>query len=245
LPFLVLPCGHLEPIGGTAYCTCRVSARRTLAGKRGPPAVRRVGGLCLSSVRRLQECGASRAASIFATLAHPVRCLRKAIGFSTPRSLRPSSICLTLRGKRSLRWRAPLRSPRHTSQRCRCGHVHQRNRPTQFLFRCRACGYEVKADLNGARSVAWKYLASIGKPERAVCQPADHYLYSQLQPERQPGCWLILAVAANCGCIAGDGRWLFIQTARTECPGCRLGASRQPISGTPDVLVNARGCKAC
>jgi putative transposase len=56
--------------------------------------------------------------------------------------------------------------PRHTSQRCsKCGHGHRRNAPTQSLFRCRACGYEVNADLNAARNVAWKYLAGIGKPE--------------------------------------------------------------------------------
>jgi putative transposase len=56
--------------------------------------------------------------------------------------------------------------PRHTSQRCsKCGHVHRRNRPTQSLFRCQACGYEVNADLNGARNVAWKYHAGLGKSE--------------------------------------------------------------------------------
>jgi putative transposase len=56
--------------------------------------------------------------------------------------------------------------PRKTSQRCnKCGHEHRRNRPTQSLFRCQACGYEVNADLNAARNVGWKYHASIGKPE--------------------------------------------------------------------------------
>jgi putative transposase len=56
--------------------------------------------------------------------------------------------------------------PRHTSQRCsKCGHVHRRNRSTQSIFRCRECGYEVNADLNGSRNVAWKYHASIGKTE--------------------------------------------------------------------------------
>ena len=56
--------------------------------------------------------------------------------------------------------------PRYTSQRCsKCGHVHRRNRPNQSLFRCQSCGYEVNADLNGARNVTWKYLASLGKSE--------------------------------------------------------------------------------
>jgi IS605 OrfB family transposase len=54
--------------------------------------------------------------------------------------------------------------PRHTSQRCnQCGHVHRRNRPTQSVFKCQACGYEVNADLNGSRNVAWKYHAGLGK----------------------------------------------------------------------------------
>lgn len=53
--------------------------------------------------------------------------------------------------------------PRHTSQRCsKCGHVHKKNRPTQSVFKCTECGYEVNADLNAARNVAWKYLAEAG-----------------------------------------------------------------------------------
>jgi putative transposase len=53
--------------------------------------------------------------------------------------------------------------PRHTSQRCsKCGFVHKRNRPTQSVFRCRECEYEVNADYNAARNVAWKYLAEAG-----------------------------------------------------------------------------------
>jgi putative transposase len=53
--------------------------------------------------------------------------------------------------------------PRHTSQRCsRCGFVHKRNRPTQSVFLCRSCIFEVNADLNAARNCAWKYLAEAG-----------------------------------------------------------------------------------
>ena len=41
--------------------------------------------------------------------------------------------------------------PRHTSQRCsRCRHTERGNRPRQAAFRCKACGYEVHADLNAA-----------------------------------------------------------------------------------------------
>jgi putative transposase len=53
--------------------------------------------------------------------------------------------------------------PRHTSQRCsRCGHIHRSNRQSQSRFKCRNCGFELNADLNGSRNIAVKYLASIG-----------------------------------------------------------------------------------
>jgi len=43
--------------------------------------------------------------------------------------------------------------PRHTSQTCsRCGHVEKANRNGR-KFLCRACGYELNADLNGARNI--------------------------------------------------------------------------------------------
>ncbi len=53
--------------------------------------------------------------------------------------------------------------PHHTSQRCsRCGDVHRSNRRSQSRFKCRNCGFELNADLNGSRNIAVKYLASIG-----------------------------------------------------------------------------------
>jgi putative transposase len=53
--------------------------------------------------------------------------------------------------------------PRKTSQRCsKCGFVHKKNRPTQSLFLCLSCGYQVNADFNAARNVEWKYLADPG-----------------------------------------------------------------------------------
>lgn len=53
--------------------------------------------------------------------------------------------------------------PRYTSQRCsRCGYIHRSNRKSQSVFLCRQCGYELNADLNGAKNVAQKYLASVG-----------------------------------------------------------------------------------
>lgn len=53
--------------------------------------------------------------------------------------------------------------PRHTSQGCsRCGYIHRSNRRSQSLFKCRNCGFELNADLNGSRNITEKYLASIG-----------------------------------------------------------------------------------
>jgi IS605 OrfB family transposase len=53
---------------------------------------------------------------------------------------------------------------RHTSQQCSCcGHVARNNRRSRSVFRCRVCGFELHADLNGARNVAAKYHAGRGK----------------------------------------------------------------------------------
>lgn len=53
--------------------------------------------------------------------------------------------------------------PRQTSQRCsRCGYVHRSNRRSQSRFKCKKCGFELNADLNGSRNIAEKYLASVG-----------------------------------------------------------------------------------
>jgi len=53
--------------------------------------------------------------------------------------------------------------PSYTSQRCsRCGYIHRSNRRSQSRFKCRNCGFELNADLNGSRNIAEKYLASVG-----------------------------------------------------------------------------------
>jgi IS605 OrfB family transposase len=53
--------------------------------------------------------------------------------------------------------------PRHTSQTCsNCGYQHRSNRRSQSVFKCRSCGYQLNADLNGSRNIALKYLASAG-----------------------------------------------------------------------------------
>jgi putative transposase len=47
-------------------------------------------------------------------------------------------------------------SPRYTSQTCsRC--LHLGIRPNQSSFECRDCGYQINADLNGAKSVAARH----------------------------------------------------------------------------------------
>ncbi|HEY5596698.1 MAG TPA: transposase [Candidatus Bipolaricaulota bacterium] len=49
--------------------------------------------------------------------------------------------------------------PRKTSQRCSCcGHQDRSNRPSQAVFCCKACEYEVHADVNAARNIALKPL---------------------------------------------------------------------------------------
>jgi len=55
--------------------------------------------------------------------------------------------------------------PRHTSQTCStCGYQHKSNRRSQSVFKCRSCGYQLNADLNGSRNIALKYLAAAGIP---------------------------------------------------------------------------------
>jgi len=53
--------------------------------------------------------------------------------------------------------------PRHTSQECSaCHYTARNNRRSQSRFVCRACGFELHADLNASRNIAAKYRASRG-----------------------------------------------------------------------------------
>jgi transposase len=54
-------------------------------------------------------------------------------------------------------------SPRYTSQTCsRC--LHLGVRPSQSKFQCRDCGYQINADLNGAKSIAKRHdLVAMGR----------------------------------------------------------------------------------
>jgi IS605 OrfB family transposase len=56
--------------------------------------------------------------------------------------------------------------PKHTSQGCsRCGHTEKANRHTH-RFLCKACGYELHADLNAARNIRLRGLLA----RQALCQ---------------------------------------------------------------------------
>jgi len=65
--------------------------------------------------------------------------------------------------------------PRQTSQACSCcGHTARNNRRSRGRFVCRACGFELHADLNAARNIAAKYHASVARRDAGglpVSQP--------------------------------------------------------------------------
>jgi IS605 OrfB family transposase len=64
--------------------------------------------------------------------------------------------------------------PRNTSKACSCcGHTHRSNRKSQSVFRCKSCGFELNADLNGARNVRLKFLASVGKSDASGSLSSD------------------------------------------------------------------------
>jgi putative transposase len=45
-------------------------------------------------------------------------------------------------------------SPAFTSKRCSaCGHTEERNRESQAVFLCRACGHHDNADVNAAKNI--------------------------------------------------------------------------------------------
>ncbi len=80
--------------------------------------------------------------------------------------------------------------PRHTSQTCSCcEHQARNNRRSQSRFRCRACGFELHADLNAARNVAAKYRASQGRAptgapaSTGVSSPLRGVVHQHASPE--------------------------------------------------------------
>jgi putative transposase len=60
-----------------------------------------------------------------------------------------------------------------TSQTCSaCGHCAPDNRESQAEFRCRACGYQVNADVNAAKNILAAGLAVTGRGDLAVGRSA-------------------------------------------------------------------------
>ncbi|WP_307724536.1 zinc ribbon domain-containing protein [Nitrosococcus oceani] len=58
--------------------------------------------------------------------------------------------------------------PKYTSQGCsRCGHTEKANRH-QHYFLCKACGYELHADLNASRNIRLRGVLA----RQALCQDA-------------------------------------------------------------------------
>jgi putative transposase len=52
-------------------------------------------------------------------------------------------------------------SPENTTRRCTaCGYTAKNNRSSQAEFSCQNCGYELHADYNAAKNVAWKHVQS-------------------------------------------------------------------------------------
>jgi IS605 OrfB family transposase len=75
--------------------------------------------------------------------------------------------------------------PRHTSQTCSCcGHKARNNRRSRSRFLCRACGFELHADLNAARNIAAKYHAGSGTSGSGGL-PVNQPIVSDLRVEAQ------------------------------------------------------------
>ncbi|MBI4170390.1 MAG: IS200/IS605 family element transposase accessory protein TnpB [Candidatus Aenigmarchaeota archaeon] len=73
-------------------------------------------------------------------------------------------------------------SERNSSVTCsRCGCADRGNRKSQGLFRCRSCGFEINADVNGVRNIL-KFSGGYMLPERAASDPAPERAFSA-QPE--------------------------------------------------------------
>ena len=80
--------------------------------------------------------------------------------------------------------------PRFTSQQCHvCGHTAPGNRDSQAVFRCQQCGHSDHADVNAARNILARGLATMAVPAPAP----GHGAYARVsrQPpltRREPAC---------------------------------------------------------
>jgi len=68
--------------------------------------------------------------------------------------------------------------PKYTSQRCpRCGTIDKRNRRTQSLFRCVACGYQHNADVVASLNLselARRGWAAVNQPDAGIALHGNH-----------------------------------------------------------------------
>jgi putative transposase len=70
--------------------------------------------------------------------------------------------------------------PRFTSQQCHvCGHTAPGNRDSQAVFRCQRCGHGDHADVNAARNILARGLATMAVPAPAPGHGAHAHLSRQ------------------------------------------------------------------
>jgi len=63
---------------------------------------------------------------------------------------------------------------RYTSQKCSvCGHIDRSNR-YQTSFKCKACDFQLHADLNASRNIKNNFNATLGKPSSSRVQSITH-----------------------------------------------------------------------
>ncbi|MCW3053539.1 MAG: ISSoc1, transposase [Chthonomonadales bacterium] len=85
--------------------------------------------------------------------------------------------------------------PQYSSRTCsKCGHCEKRNRKSQSLFCCKACGYTVNADYNAAQNLRQRGIAFLARlmsdsptesmHDRILTQPTALLLGSPKPPER-------------------------------------------------------------
>jgi IS605 OrfB family transposase len=70
--------------------------------------------------------------------------------------------------------RVELVDARFTSQKCyKCGHIDRSNR-YQTSFKCKACGFQLHADLNASRNIKNNFLATLGTSSSSRVQSITH-----------------------------------------------------------------------
>jgi transposase len=79
-------------------------------------------------------------------------------------------------------------SAKYTSTKCsKCGH-YQRGQRTRHQFKCQKCGFELNADLNGARNIRRNYQVAQGRSlgdGRAVNPPIVATEESEVASEKK------------------------------------------------------------